>query len=713
MQDDFSVFWHNDARSYKLFYALLDRVERSIYDDEFLTQLAEYRESGKNDSYADIFAAQYLLHHDDAENALICAQHAHSTRLGNHVIWHVIAAAHRLLGNTVDAAIFEAYLHRLAQGAPPVCPPLGDEESLARLTRAMNGTLDAPLAKQRAVLENDALIFRPDVFVGEYLPLTMPEGSDRFWVGTYADGGFLSDRGYMIEDARTKDWFQDNICRDFPFDLQKAKEVHGRVRIDVPEGREVLLPVAGSQPVQELIVEAPSQEDQLAYLGKWSYSYMRLSEPTTLTCEEDAPFAVGTPILLGHSPHRKKLVLNILVDALPWNIVREHFAEWMPNIARFFARGTVFDAHFSTSEYTYPALPAIETGRYPHRTQFFHAEISQELPPDILTLAECMKDFGYYTSAPILTTDGIYNGTMRGYDRLISTTWNQPSGIAVGRTIRHIEAFGEADLFTFLHLSDVHPWDAMAFNFATEVETRLPLKHRLFAWEKATASVRLPDFEIYKAQFRAGLSDVDRNIGMLLAYIESRYTDDEYIVSLYSDHGSSVFTPREEGHELDVLGENSTCAAWMMRGAGVPEGATVQELTSIVDLYPTLCTLCGFPAARDIDGNLPAIFGGKERDAVYSFSQFPGQTYKLAVRTKTHAFRIETQNPVEPDGTADFSGAAYGIYPRGHELDASSCLDAEELRAFFVPRARNFVRETANNGESFPPQDLRKQKVVK
>ena len=598
--------------------------------------------------------------------------------------------------------MFESYAYRFDHGQAPACSPEMNAAALARLTRAMNGCLDAPLTKRRAAVENNTLTFHPDVFVGEYLPVTVPDGSDRFWVGTYADGGFLSDRGYMIADVRAKDWFHDNICRDFPFDLQKAHEVKGTVQIEVPEGRAVILPLGGTAPLQELIVQTPSHDDQLAYLGKWSYSHLRLCETTTLICEDDAPFAVGAPILLGHSPARKKLVLNILLDALPWNVVRPHFAEWMPNIARFFARGTIFDEHFSTSEYTYPALPAIETGRYAHHTQLFCAESSHELAPEILTLAECMKDLGYHTAAPITSPDGVYNGTMRGYDRLITATWQLPSLLGTSRAIHHIEAFGEADLFAFLHLSDVHPWDAMGLHFAAEVETRLPLAQRLFAWEKATASVRLPDFEIYKAQFRAGLSDADRNIGALLSYIERRYSDDEFIVSLYSDHGSSVFTPRPEGAEPDIIGEHST---WMMRGAGVPEGVVAQELTSIVDLYPTLAHLCGFPAASDIDGSLPAVFGGRERDAVYSFCMYPGQTYKLAMRTKTHALRLETRTPVERDGTADFAGAQVGIYPRGHELTEGRALDGRELRAFFYPRARDFVREFANNAEFFAPRD--------
>ena len=134
----------------------------------------------------------------------------------------------------------------------------------------------------------------------------------------------------------------------------------------------------------------------------------------------------------------------------------------------------------------------------------------------------------------------------------------------------------------------------------------------------------------------------------------------------------------------------------------MPAGIVADELTSLADIYPTLGALCGFPVAEDIDGNLPAVFGGKERDAVYSMSMFPGQTYKLAVRTHDHTLRLETQEKVDEDGTVDFADARVGIYPRGHELEGGCAVHREDLNAFFYPRARSIVRTIANNGEFWP-----------
>ncbi|EKU71244.1 hypothetical protein [Selenomonas sp. F0473] len=71
------------------------------------------------------------------------------------------------------------------------------------------------------------------------------------------------------------------------------------------------------------------------------------------------------------------------------------------------------------------------------------------------------------------------------------------------------------------------------------------------------------------------------------------------------------------------------------------------------------------------------------------------------MRSKTHTLRLETRDPVTDDGTVDLAGAKVGIYPVEHELEEAYAMDREELRAFFYPRARDFVREVASNGETF------------
>ena len=703
MTDDFTAFWRNNEHASALFYDLLARAENDAYDDDFLMRLTAYREAAPESERADVFAARYLLAQNDAETACICAERAYRRRPVNYEIWKLLGEIYMRLGRTADALTMYGYAHGLY--LTPMIPPellaRADAEGLNRLSVAAGIGTGAPLTQNRAVMNGEELCLILDGFVGEHLPLTPPEGQARHWVGAYVCNEFLSDKSLLIEKVRHTDVFVDKMQRDFPFQLQRAEELRGEITIEMPEGTEVIVPIAGTEHVQELKIERNSTPPAMAYLGKWAFSYFRLTETTRLTATGDAPYAVGTPIRLGHSPDRKKLVLNLLVDGLSWNVARTRFPDCMPNIARFFARGVIFDQHFSTSECTYPALPVIETGRYPLHTQVFNERDSHEIPLDFMTLSECMSDLGYYASAPMAASDSVYCGALRGYDMLNVAAWKLPSAEMVDRAIMQLEAFDGTDQFLYLHTTDVHPWNAKGFKFYPAVETHLPLSERLFDIDENIASVRLPKLALYQEQFWQTLRHVDRSIGYLLSYIEEHFDEDEYIVSLYSDHGNSVFTT-PFGNLVDVIAENSTRAVWMMRGAGVPQGVVSDELTSIADIYPTLGALCGFPVSPDIDGNLPALFGGKERDAVYSMSIFPGQTFKLAVRTHAHTLRIETPALVDEDGTVDFTNSAIAIYPRDRDLEAGYELESEELRAFFYPRARKLVREIANNGEFWP-----------
>ena len=457
--DDFSIFWRNDTHAQGLFYDLLARSEQDAYDDDFLMQLAAYREAAPTSERADIFAAKYLLHHEDAENATVCAERAREKRPLNYEIWKILAVAYKALHREMDSIYMQGLSYGLYQ-APKLAlslTPSNLQEGLGRLTIALGHSLYAPTSESRAYVENGALCFRHDVFLGEDLPLTMPAGSARFWSALYTENAFLSDHSRLMEDLRHQESFIGYGHRDFLFDLQKATEVRGTAKIELPPGEEAILPIAGTVINQPLSVTTESLGTKEAYLGKWAFSFFRFSESATLHASADAPYAVGTPIRLGHSPQRRKLVLNLFVDGLSWAAARPYAATHLPHVMRFFSRGVIFDQHFSTSEYTLPAHPAIETGYYPHHTQIFNEKAGYELPLHMTTISEQMKAQGYYCAAPLASTHGVSHGVMRGFDRLIATGWTLNAVNAVDSAIRHLKAFDEADLFLFLHINDAHP----------------------------------------------------------------------------------------------------------------------------------------------------------------------------------------------------------------------------------------------------------------
>lgn len=276
-----------------------------------------------------------------------------------------------------------------------------------------------------------------------------------------------------------------------------------------------------------------------------------------------------------------------------------------------------------------------------------------------VTISEQMKRLGYYCVNVMGAGDGITNRTTRGYDRLLTTTYSTPAYEGVERTIRHLEAFGECDQFLLLHVMDAHPWRVKDFQVPITTQTGLPLSGRLSGYDESRPSVYIQNTPLYEKANIDGVRNVDRALGNLFRYLEEHYEEDEYIVQLYSDHGCSVYDD-----EPYLMSEHHVGAAYMMRGAGVPERGIVDELTSALDIYPALGKLAGFKVPDYVDGNLPEVLGGTERAYVISNTMYPGQTFKMAVRTKDYECQLATADVLTTDGTVDMDTATFGIYCR-------------------------------------------------
>ena len=700
MTDDLSVFWQNNDTAAALFYDLLARMQREAYDDEFLTQLAAYRTADGDAAHADVFAAHYLLHECDAENAVLCAERAYENRPTDHVVWQILARGYRMLGRHADALVMQGYLSSYLN--VPIALDLPKDaltqEMLDRLSVAMGKPSYAPIAVYRMMYANGALRPSPTPFSFEFLPaedgITPP-----YYVGVYTEQEIHGGRAWQLAATRNTAGFAEHVGADFNFDIVRAHHAPGSARITLTEGQECVLPVLGTaKGPQEMRVQTETVDDT-SWLNPATPNFFRLRESAALSSDRD--FIVGTPIRIGHSSMRRKLVLNLLVDALPWQILGADFAAHMPQTARFFQHGLTFHQTFSTAEYTYPSLAGIETGMYAQTSRIFNDRVVAHLAQDRITLSERMKDLGYTTVNLMGDGNGIYNGVTRGYDRLIVTPYRLPAYEGVERVMRYLDGLSDADHFIFLHLQDIHPWPNKIFSATVSVQAGLPLADRLEGMLENMPSPYLRPTALNQATFWQNVRNVDRALGTLFSYLEENYTPEEYLVSLYSDHGVPIFST-----EHWIVDAQMTHTAWMMRGAGVPEGVHTDELTSTVDLYPVLGALCGFPVSSEVDGILPRVFGGTGRDLVFSNSLYPTKPYFLAARSKEHTLCLETQEAVGMDGTVDLAHANIAIYPRAHENEAVYAVDSAELRAFFYPRVREFLRGIGNNGESFPmPQE--------
>ena len=417
----------------------------------------------------------------------------------------------------------------------------------------------------------------------------------------------------------------------------------------------MLLPLAAKEAQQTLFFQSKNINRSMV-LGRGEFNFYRIDEPVTIRANQ--PFLVGTPIRLGHGEQRKKFVLNILADGLSWKEMQHENYTLVPNMIRFFEKGVIFDNNFSTAEYTYPALATIETGLYQHHTQIAEPGQPFVLDPAYVTISEQMKNLGYYCVNIQGDGEGIYNGATRGYDRLIVNHTVELVADGVERTIRHLREFDECDNFLFMHFADSHPYNS-DISVPAGAGTHLSLADVLQE-QDMEASVFLKPNPLSQYVNRSAIQTVDRQLGYLFDYIEQHYEDDEYIIMLYSDHGASVYA-----RSPYLLSEEQTGAALMARGAGVPALGRVDELTSSVDIYKILGKLADYPIdAAHLDGNLPEAFGGKRREYTVSNSIYPGQTYKICVRTERYAFHLETEEFTREDGTISLDRYTYHIHER-------------------------------------------------
>ena len=697
MSDDFSIFWRNNEQASALFYDLLARGEQDAYDDAFLAQLAAYREAGGDAAHADIFAAQYLLANGDAVSAAVCGERSYHRRPLAPITWQTLTAAYKAQGRYVDALIMQGYLSSCFNVPIDLNLPreVLTQDVLDRLSVAMGKPSYAPIALFRMTYDkNRGLSSSATAFVGEFLPVSPMYPP--YYVGVYTEQELHGGKAWMIAATRNLDGFTEHVSGDFLFDLMRGSRARGSAHIDLSPQQEVVLPLLGTgESTQEIRIRA-DHADGTALLSTATPSFFRLSETTDFSSPHD--FIVGTPIAIGHAPHRRRLVLNLLVDALPWEIMGTDFAAHMPYTARFFAKGLTFRQQFSTAEFTYPSLAAIETGMYAQHSGVFNDRITMTLPSEFVTLSERMRSLGYATTNLRGDGNGVYNGVTRGYDRLIVTPYRLPAYEGAEQVIRYLEGLPDADHFIFFHATDLHPWPNKNFSIPSAAQAQLSLANRIDASAEGRPSPYLSPSALNQAGFWQSVHSVDRALGVLFAYLEEHYTPDEYLVNLYSDHGVSIFD--EISH---IVSAALTHTAWMMRGAGVPKGITADEMTSTVDIYPTLAHLLGFPVDATVDGVLPRIFGGPGREIACSNSLFPTKPYFLAARSATHTLFLETEEPVNMDGTVDLSKAAVTIYPREHEKEEGYEIDDSTLRTFFYPRVRDFLKGIADNGEIFPP----------
>ena len=682
----------NTTELQSLFLKLQQMVAQEQYDDDYLRLIIRYRELSPHTEHFAIFYSLYALAHDNYEVALEYGLQAFARRRVNLVVWRVLTACYRQMHRYDYAAYFAGLIHRFCPGDVDLPMEQAQLQQVFDMFSLGSGIANyAPIATRRAYMAEQGAALREDIFVGEYLPAVWQDDRESYFVGIYPHGTTTSlNMEHVVKKLRHDEEFIENTCVGTIFDLQRShttrtEELH-------PEGI-CILPVATTAAGQRLKFDFDGQQKEITLPGRWNYSYYRIDKDTRISSEQD--MVVGQPIRLGHSPKRRKVILNILTDALCWEHVGPRFAELMPNTCRFFQKGIVFDKHYSVSEYTFPSLATLETGLYPAESQVFNERCAVGIGPEIRTLAERMHEAGYYCMNLMSDGGNVYDGVTRGYDRLLIKSYDNKAYEGVSRTIVQLEALSECDQFIFLHIDDPHSWPMPDYRVGMATQAHLPLGDRL-ATQEYKASVNIEgNIPYYVEGVDHYIRMMDRNLEVLYEYIEANYSESEYVVQLYSDHGTGIYRLGTATPVPLLVSDYSNHAALMLRGSGIPaRGRVSDELTSTVDFYDITLHNAGLEG-HSADGNLPAALGGQKRDFTASYVIYPGQKYTLCLRTERDQMILQSREPLRNDGTVNLDGAECRILNRDGSYGDT---DTPERRDYYMHLAGYIARHVHDQG---------------
>jgi N-sulfoglucosamine sulfohydrolase len=294
-----------------------------------------------------------------------------------------------------------------------------------------------------------------------------------------------------------------------------------------------------------------------------------------------------------------------------------------PTLNQFAREGVTLENHFVSSPGCSQSRSSLITGRHPHSNgQFGLSHLGWTLNRDEQLLPGVLRDSGYHTA--MFGIWHLHDWTLGGFNDLsddVSTVDSSPEGfadVASSRAANWLKDY-RGDQPFYLHVGF---WEA----------------HRPFCGQAGDPAViddldltnvslpnYLPDNEPTRREFahlRKSVESVDAGAAAILAALdESGHTEDT-IVIFTADHGLPF--PRAKG----TLYDPGIQVAFTARYPGrIPQGIRRSQLTSNIDVMPTLLDMAGLPIASRVQGT-SFHTGLRDEEAEYgSGTVFAEKTY--------------------------------------------------------------------------------------
>lgn len=308
-----------------------------------------------------------------------------------------------------------------------------------------------------------------------------------------------------------------------------------------------------------------------------------------------------------------------------------------PTLDRIAERSLCFTQCTSTNTYTTAAHASMLTGLYPprHGVRGFY---DKKLSPDVFTIAEILKVYGYET-VMMTDTENLFVPVElnRGFDHFFHI---DDEGL-----LRFLSQSRGKNLFVFAHLYDVHEPFLLSkhpkyvtdeyvatveslyrrFNLAMETVGERDFKTYRRLWMRLLDRIGFKSHELFFPLYVQGVSRFDQ--GRLRAFmdgIESLGLLDDALMVVVSDHGEGKSDPSNPDHFTHGIRlYDSVIRVPLMLYHRDVSPRLVDKAVSIVDIAPTILRLAigdgrGETLPYALDGCVLDAAGGRDDRAVYS-----------------------------------------------------------------------------------------------
>jgi arylsulfatase A-like enzyme len=309
-------------------------------------------------------------------------------------------------------------------------------------------------------------------------------------------------------------------------------------------------------------------------------------------------------------------IVMIYADDLGWSDVGFNGRkEWQtPNLDKLAAEGMRFTRWYSGAVVCAPSRGVLMTGKYT-----IHNGVvgnSDPLPPGEVTVAEALKERGYSTALFGKWHLGNRKGQQpldQGFDEFFGFlsakhAWQKfPKELVDGREMKPVEGYADT-LFADRGVDYIkrHPKDKPFFLYMAFTAPHSLVEAPAEEVEKHKGKFKEANPENpLNAVYAAEITQLDEEVGRLMAALREAGQDENTLVVFSSDHGATFEVLQQgtayyhdsnrpfRGHKR-TLWEGGVRVPGVVRWPGrVPAGRVCEEPVHMMDLFPTFLAAAG------------------------------------------------------------------------------------------------------------------------